>query len=300
MSILLRWLIEHVWVLYVACAIGALIYLVRALAAQREQSLAMFTLEHETATTRAVKAWAMVFLFIATSLVVFMGTRFVQASFPGYDPTASVATETPRSGLNPPTPSVTPTLTDAMTVPTLTPQTGTSASPTQPPEPTVSPTTSPTASAQITPTATAVAEGPLSGSVQVQFGSFGELIGWELSSAEVAVGEPLVLTLYWRGLEGESPTDYTVFTHLLSQEGALIAQHDGPPAGGTKGTTDWGAGETIVDSHELSFTSQAADRTGPATVIVGLYDPENIDARVSTNQGQDYVALPVTVNVIAE
>ncbi len=300
MSILLRWLIDHVWVLYVACALGALIYLVRALAAQREQSLAMFTLEHETATARAVKAWAMVFLFIAISLAIFTGTRFVQASFPAYDSTSSAATGTPSSGVDLPTPSITPTLTDTMSVPTLTLQTTTPPSIQQSPEPTNPPTPVPTASAATTPTATTVAAGPLSGSVAVRFGDFGELTAWELSSAEVVVGEPLALTLYWRGLEGESPTDYTVFTHLLSQGGKLLAQHDGPPAGGAEGTTDWEAGETIVDAHQLTFLSGAVVGSGPATVIVGLYDPEDMDARVMTSEGQDYVALPVTVNVIAE
>ncbi|MFW6082994.1 MAG: hypothetical protein ACOC8C_02965, partial [Chloroflexota bacterium] len=91
-----------------------------------------------------------------------------------------------------------------------------------------------------------------------------------------------------------------VFTHLLSQGGELLAQHDGPPAGGTEGTTDWEAGETIVDTHRMAFVPGVADGAGPATVIVGLYDPENIDARVMTSEGQDYVALPVTVNVTAE
>jgi hypothetical protein len=33
--------------------------------------------------------------------------------------------------------------------------------------------------------------------------------------------------------------------------------------------------------------------------MVGLYDPGNINARVNTNQGQDYVVLPVTVNVVS-
>ncbi len=300
MSILLRWLIDHVWVLYVGCAIGALIYLVRALAAQREQSLAMFTLEHETATARAVRGWIMVFVFIAVSLLIFMGTRFVQASFPGYDATAPAVTGTPSSGVTPPTPGVETTLEAPMAVPTLTLQTATPPTGAQSAEPTALPTTAPTEVPETTPTATIVPAGPLSGSMQVQFGEFGELVGWELSASQVSVGELLVLTLYWRGLAGESPTDYTVFTHLLSQGGELLAQHDGPPAGGTKGTTDWAAGETIVDSHQLTFTSGAAENAGPASVVVGLYDPENIDARVMTSQGQDYATLPVTVDVTAE
>lgn len=296
MTILLRWLIDHVWLFYVGCAIGALIYLVRALAAQREQSLAMFTLEHEAATARAVRAWAMVFLFVAVCLTIFIGTRFVIASFPAYDPTLPVPTSTPSSGVNPPTPSATSTPTDTLTLPTLPAETATSPAP--PPDATEP--AAPTESPSPTPTATPVAQGPLSGSLAVRFGDFGQLVGWELSTAQVVVGQPFQLTLYWQGLEGEAPTDYTVFTHLLSDGGQLIAQHDGPPAGGAETTSDWEAGETIRDTHQLTFISGAEDRTGAATLIVGLYDPADINARLMTSEGQDYVELPVTINVIPE
>jgi hypothetical protein len=136
--------------------------------------------------------------------------------------------------------------------------------------------------------------------MNVRFGDFGALIGWELSSAEVVVGQPLILTLYWQGLEGESPVNYTVFTHLISQNGQLVAQHDGPPAGGEKNTTEWQAGETIQDTHRLAFRPGAAENTGQATVLVGLYHPEDVGDRVMTSEGQDYVALPVTVNVLPQ
>lgn len=295
MSVLLRWLIDHVWLFYVACAIGILIYLVRALAAQRERNLAMFTLEHETATVRAVRAWAMVFVFLVIALLVFVGTRFVLASFPEYDPALPVPTSTPSSGVSPPTPGATSTLTDSMDLPTLTPQAATS------PPPSPSPTASPTSDATASPSATpaVVPGGPLSGGMDVRFGDFGALVSWELSSDEVVFGEPLQVTLYWQALAGQSPADYTVFTHLLSGDGRLLAQHDGPPAGGAENTTDWEAGETIRDTHQMTFNSGAADYAGPATVQVGLYDPENPGDRVVTSEGQDYVALPVTVNVLS-
>ncbi len=295
MRILLRWLIDHVWLVYVGCAIGALIYLVRALAAQRERSLAMFTLELEAATVRAVRAWALVFLFISISIITFIGVRLVMAGSLGYNPTLPLPTTTPNAGVKPPTPDATSTLTDSIAMPTFAPQTATIPPPTRPPNPTAPPTPAPTASPS--PTPTTLAEGPLSGTMEVRFGDFGALVGWELSSSEATVGEPLLLTLYWQGLEGKSPTNYTVFTHLLSQDGQLIAQHDSPPAGGAKNTTDWQAGETIRDTHRLSFRPGAAENTGPATVLVGLYDPQNVGNRVMTSEGQDYVALPVTVNV---
>ena len=298
MTIILRWLIEHVWLFYVGCAIGALIYLVRALAAQREQSLAMFSLEHEAATARAVRAWAMVFLLIAVSITIFIGTRLVVASYPTYDPAMPIATPTPSSGVNPPTPGPTTTLTDTISLPTLVPESETTPVPTAVPSPTAPAT--PTPGETPAPTPTTIAAGPLSGSIDVRFGEFGALVGWELSASQITVGQPLVLTLFWQGLEGGTSTNYTVFTHLLSQSGDLIAQHDSPPAGGAQNTTEWEAGQVIQDTHQLTFGSEVDDPAGPAKVIVGLYDPEDIDNRLMTNQGQDYVELPVTVNVVPQ
>jgi hypothetical protein len=296
MKILLRWLVEHAWIFYVVCAIGALIYLVRALVAQRERSLALFTLEHETATIRAVRAWAMVFVFIAVALLVFIGVTFALPRLPAYNSESPFPTSTPSSGVDLPTPSVTETVTGSIGIPTLPAQTATPPAATSPPIPTVPSTPGPTD----TPTTTSVAVGVFSGEMNVSFGDFGRLIGYQLSSTQIAAGESLMLTLYWQGLEGRSPTDYTVFTHLFSQDGDLIAQHDGPPAGGSEPTGEWEAGETIEDTHQMAFRSEGEGYTGPANIIVGLYDPGDMSARVMTSEGQNYVSLPVTINVVPQ
>ena len=300
MTIILRWLIDHAWVFYVGCAIGALIYLVRALAAQREQSLAMFTLEHEAATARAVRAWAMVFFFIVFSLFVFISTRLVMANHPAYDPAMPVPTSTPSSGVNPPTPSATTTVTATVPLPTLPASTTTAPAATAPSDPTTAPTPAPTESPTPTSTPEPAVAGPLSGSLDVRFGDFGALVGWQISASEIAVGEPFIVTLVWQGLEGEASTNYTVFTHLLAQDGELIAQHDGPPAGGSQNTSTWSAGQVIEDTHQLSFRSGVEDPTGPARLILVLYDPADIGNRLTTSLGQDYVELPVTVNVVSQ
>jgi hypothetical protein len=296
MKILLRWLVEHAWIFYVVCAIGALIYLVRALVAQRERSLALFTLELETATVRAVRAWAMTFVFIAVALLVFIGVTFALPRLPAYNSEVPLPTSTPNSGVDLPTPSATAPVTGSVSMPTLPAQTATPPVAASPPNATVPPTAGPT----ITPTATAVAAGAFSGELDVRFGDFGRLIGYKLSSTEIAAGESLILTLYWLGLEGRSPTDYTVFTHLFSQDGNLIAQHDGPPAGGSEPTGEWEAGQTIEDTHQMAFRSEGRDYAGPATVIVGLYNPGDMSARVMTSEGQDYVTLPLTINVVPQ
>ena len=103
----------------------------------------------------------------------------------------------------------------------------------------------------------------------------------------------MTLTLYWRALEGTSPLDYLVFTHLLAEDGHLIAQHDGVPANGTRPTTGWTVGEIIVDPHPMAFYDTAY--IGAAEIVVGLYDPDA--GRVVTEAGGDHVVLPLTINV---
>ncbi|MEE8389169.1 MAG: glycosyltransferase family 39 protein [Anaerolineae bacterium] len=134
-------------------------------------------------------------------------------------------------------------------------------------------------------------------SAGVQVGDFAELLGYELEAAELTAGQPFRLTLYWRALnDGPLETPYTVFTQLLAADGHLIAQHDSPPVENERPTTTWVGGEVIVDSHTLAFSDLAY--TGPATLIVGLYDSATV-TRVGTAQGQDHVALPEAIVVVA-
>jgi len=296
MKILLRWLVEHAWIFYVVCAIGALIHLVRALVAQREHGLALFTLERETATVRAIRAWATTFVFIGVALVVFIAVTYALPRLPACNPESPFATPTPRSGVELPTPSVTPTLTDTVALPTFPPPTAVPVVATLPPNPTAAVTPGPTD----TPTVTPLAAGAPAGTLEVAFGDFGVLTGYRLSSTQLVSGQPFVLTLYWQGLGGRSPTDYTVFTHLFSQDGRLIAQHDGPPAGGNAPTGTWQAGQTMEDIHQMTFRPDGQDYAGPATIIVGLYDPGNMSDRVVTSEGQDFVSLPVTILVVQQ
>jgi len=138
---------------------------------------------------------------------------------------------------------------------------------------------------------------PVQQSVGVQIGDFAGLLGYDLEATGLTAGQPFRLTLYWRALNDVPlETLYTVFTQLLAADGHLIAQHDGPPVDNTRPTTTWVGGEVVVDAHTLTFSDAAY--TGPATLIVGLYDSATV-TRVGTAQGQDHVALPEEVVVTA-
>jgi hypothetical protein len=283
MTILLRWLVDYAWVFYFGCAIGAIIYTVRALAAHRQRGLALFTLERETATSRVVRAWAMVLVFVFIGATVLVSANFILPDLlkdlPGETPTPEVPLPSPT-----PTVDLTPSPTPEFEVPTVA-STLAVVVPTPPP-----PTGEP---------ATSVPVGAAAGDVRVRFGdpAFAELVSYSLSAVEITMAQPLQLTLNWRALEGRSPTNYVVFTHLRSGDGSIIAQHDGPPAGGARPLAEWSPGETIVDVHQMAFSDGARDYTGTATLIVGLYNPEAVQERVVADTGADYVTL-VTVNVV--
>jgi len=287
MTILLQWLVEHAWIFYAACAIGVIMYAVRALMAQKERNLALFTLERDTAIARVIQAVAMVLIFIAIGVVIFISTTFILPDLPIYNAGTPLPTSTSSAGVEPLTPGVTPTSnpTPELVIPTSAPVATAVSVPTPPPpEPTEVPTPAPTDTPEVA----------IAGELYVCFSDFAVLVGYSLPAAEITTAQPLPLTLYWKALEGTSPMDYLVFTHLLAGDGHLVAQHDGPPAGGACPITGWTPGETIVDLHSMVF--QDTGYTGSARVVVGLYDPGS--GRVLTETGDDHVVLPVAINVI--
>ena len=133
--------------------------------------------------------------------------------------------------------------------------------------------------------------------VGVRIGGFTELLGYDLEATRVTAGQPFRLVLYWQAVNDVPlETRYTVFTQLLADDGHLVAQHDGPPAGNRRPTTTWVGGEVIEDVHTLVFHDAAY--AGPATLIVGLYDSATV-TRLDTPQGQDHVNLTEDVVVVA-
>jgi len=109
------------------------------------------------------------------------------------------------------------------------------------------------------------------------------------AQVEQASLQRLRVQLVWEAGEAP-PLDYTAFVHVV-RGGAMLGQHDGPPAGGALPTTCWRPGDQVVDVHEVDLSapySQESDR-----VIVGLYDPATVTRlRVVASRA------PVTENAI--
>jgi hypothetical protein len=95
------------------------------------------------------------------------------------------------------------------------------------------------------------------------------LIGYKVDEAELGPGEEIRLTLYWRA-EGEMGTDYTVFTHLIDEEGNIWGQMDSQPLQGDYPTSFWDIGEVIEDEYILAINEDAP--AGLYRLEVGMYE----------------------------
>lgn len=110
--------------------------------------------------------------------------------------------------------------------------------------------------------------------------SLGELIqylgvGWseQHPAADQPVraqpGAELPLTLYWRAQEFTN-VDYSVFLHLLDENGQIVAQWDHQPVNGMIPTSLWQPGGTIADAYTLTLPGDL--QPGQYRLIAGLYD----------------------------
>jgi hypothetical protein len=117
------------------------------------------------------------------------------------------------------------------------------------------------------------------------------LAGARIEETSVAPGETLSLQLYWSALVPVNE-DYTVFVHLLDGAGDLVAQGDGPPAGGRYPTSAWSPGEVVLDTHMLQVPNELA--SGRYTLVAGLYrvsDGTRLLARSWERSAMDGIVL---------
>ncbi|HTP09687.1 MAG TPA: glycosyltransferase family 39 protein, partial [Anaerolineae bacterium] len=90
----------------------------------------------------------------------------------------------------------------------------------------------------------------------------------KLVGADLNIGaSDLGLNLYWQALT-QPEHAYTVFVHVLDEQGNLIAQQDNMPVHDQLLTSCWQPGEQVTDPYTVALSAQAAQR---ASVEIGLY-----------------------------
>jgi hypothetical protein len=119
----------------------------------------------------------------------------------------------------------------------------------------------------------------------VYFGDDMRLIGYDLrSSMEAHPGDTLTLVLYWQALETLA-RPYTVFVHIVDDEGRIFGQRDQVPGNGDFPTTSWVPGEYLTDAYAIPVNPDTP--AGDYRIEIGFYNPlDGMRLRVTDAEGQ--------------
>jgi hypothetical protein len=103
--------------------------------------------------------------------------------------------------------------------------------------------------------------------VEANLGGKVQLLGYNIESG-FRPGDGIHLTLFWNALR-RMEKDYTVFVHLVDEEGNIWGQKDNPPVDGFYPTSQWEGGEIMRDQYDLIISPDA--RPGDYGLEVGMY-----------------------------
>jgi hypothetical protein len=109
------------------------------------------------------------------------------------------------------------------------------------------------------------AEMAIEARVEVVFGDQFRLLGYSLEQDSLAAS----VTLYWQAIR-RPDFDYSVFVHLVDQDGELVGQQDhAPGASSGRPPTTWAESEVIADEHRISLLRAVQ---GDLSFLVGVYN----------------------------
>lgn len=97
------------------------------------------------------------------------------------------------------------------------------------------------------------------------------LVGYDVAPRLAGPGDTVNVRLYWQPVR-DAGEDYTSYLHLLSSDGATIAQSDKLAGGVYYPTSIWKPGEVLVDQHRITIPEDAPP--GPYKLSTGLYKLE--------------------------
>jgi len=123
-----------------------------------------------------------------------------------------------------------------------------------------------------------------------------QLQGYALDKTSARPGDNLLLTLWWQALAAPGD-ERSVLMQLLDRNGAIVAQADGPPARGGRPTSQWQAGETVIDSRQIALPTDLP--AGEYTLIFGMYRWPSLERLPmhsgATRQPDDVARLLITI-----
>jgi hypothetical protein len=123
-------------------------------------------------------------------------------------------------------------------------------------------------------------------SASAVFGNQINLDGWKIQKRP----DLLLVTLRWTPVV--NPIEqYTIFVHLLDDNGQIVAQNDSEPSGGAYPTSTWETNRAVSDTHEISL-----DRVPPGRyrVEIGIYQAST-GRRLPVGAGDSAILTTVEV-----
>ena len=122
------------------------------------------------------------------------------------------------------------------------------------------------------------------------------LSGYAVDTPRPRPGSTLTLTLWWAS-QAASLDERSVLVHLLDQGGAIVTQADGPPVQGARPTSQWRAGDVVIDSHQIALPADLPP--GNYTLALGMYRWPSLDrlplSKGGTRLDDDVLRVPVRV-----
>jgi hypothetical protein len=110
---------------------------------------------------------------------------------------------------------------------------------------------------------------PPSHPLRADLGGRMTLLGYDLSPAWTHPGDSLAVTLTWQAATPMG-VDFTVFVHLMAEDGRRVAQHDGGPWYDVPlPTSAWREGEVLRDRHVLDLPPDLSP--GSYRLLLGAY-----------------------------
>lgn len=103
-----------------------------------------------------------------------------------------------------------------------------------------------------------------------KLGQILKLKGYDLSVDVLEGRSTIRLSLYWQPLT-LIREDYTVFIHVLGDDGQILGQIDSQPLHGKYPTSHWNMDDTVQDEYEISFTQKISIKD--CQIAVGMYLP---------------------------
>ena len=106
---------------------------------------------------------------------------------------------------------------------------------------------------------------------RAEFGDVARVLSVGIEPEALKPGEPIFVTVRWQPLL-RTDVPYSVFVHLIDEDGVLVAQRDTWPGLGRAPTTDWRIDRSFTDTYRVDLPASAY-APNLLTARVGLFEP---------------------------